>query len=49
MSEHQKEALDRVVKALGAIPEEHRERAADAIVHDISVMVRTIEIMNSAG
>lgn len=44
MSEIQKEALEKVVAALDALPEEHRAKAADAVVHDAQILCRGITI-----
>ena len=44
MSEHQKEALDRVVKALDTVPEECRAVAVDALAHDAQILCKGIAI-----
>lgn len=40
MSEHQKNALERIVKALDTVPEECRTVAADALAHDAQMYCR---------
>lgn len=44
MSEHQKEALDRVVKALDTVPEDCRAVAVDALAHDAQILCRGIAL-----
>lgn len=43
-----KEILDGIKEALGEVPEEFHEDVAQALTHDIGVMVRTIKIVGSA-
>lgn len=44
MSEAMKAAVERVAAALEAVPEEHREKAADAVAHDAQILCKGIAI-----
>lgn len=44
MSEQQKIAVGRIAQAMADVPDEHQDMVADALVHDISVLVKGITI-----